>query len=37
MPYMLTNDGRTVSERVEEMGLLPSPDSPKIIPLSAPP
>jgi hypothetical protein len=35
MPYMLTSDGRTVNERVEELGLLPPPESPKVVPLPA--
>jgi hypothetical protein len=31
LPWTLTPDGRTVSEWVEEMGFLPSPESPKAI------
>ncbi|MGY3615717.1 hypothetical protein [Bradyrhizobium sp. USDA 10063] len=27
MPYMLTNDGRTLSERVDQLGLLGAPSS----------
>jgi hypothetical protein len=36
LPFMLTSDGRTVSERVEELGLLPSPESAKVVSLPAP-
>jgi hypothetical protein len=36
MPYMLTNDGRTVGERMEETGLLPAPESPKVVSLPGP-
>jgi hypothetical protein len=32
LPYMLTADGRTVSERVDKTGLLPASESPKVIP-----
>jgi hypothetical protein len=31
MPFMLTNDGRTMIERVAGTSLLPSPDSPKVL------
>jgi hypothetical protein len=32
-PYMLTNDGRPLIERVAD--LLPEPDEPKVVPLPA--
>jgi hypothetical protein len=33
MPYMLTDDGRTVIERIAEMGVLPPPrDDPRLPP-----
>jgi hypothetical protein len=35
LPFMLTSDGRPVSERVEEMGLLRSPESQKVVSLPA--
>jgi hypothetical protein len=31
MPYMLTNDGRTVSERLKETDMLPEPTAPKVV------
>jgi hypothetical protein len=31
LPYMLTTDGRTLSERVQETGLLPALESPKVV------
>jgi hypothetical protein len=31
MPFTLTNDGRTVSEWVEEAGMLPEPTPPKVV------
>jgi hypothetical protein len=31
MPFMLTNDGRTVSERLPETDLLPEPTPPKVV------
>ena len=34
MPYMLTNDGRTVIERVAEANLLPAPEGSKVVQLS---
>jgi hypothetical protein len=33
MPFMLTNDGRTVLERVKDTNLLPAPESLKVVPL----
>ena len=36
LPYMLTADGRTLSERVQETGLLPALKSPKVVSLPAP-
>ena len=36
LPYMLTADGRTLSERVQETGLLPALKSPKVVSLRAP-
>jgi hypothetical protein len=33
MPYMLTNDGRPLVERIEETGLLPKPEEPKVVAL----
>lgn len=34
MPFMLTADGRTVIERIKDSNLLPSPEAPKVIPIS---
>lgn len=31
MPYMLTSDGRTVYDRIEETKILPSAEQPKIV------
>jgi hypothetical protein len=31
LPYILTSDGRTVSERIEDIGLLPAPQGPKVV------
>lgn len=31
MPHMLTNDGRTVVERIAETNLLPKPDEQKVV------
>lgn len=33
MPYMLTADGRTVLERIEETKMLPAPEAPKVVQL----
>jgi hypothetical protein len=33
MPFMLTADGRTVTERMAETNLLPAPDAPKLVQL----
>ena len=33
MPHMLTNDGRTVLERIKDTNLLPAPDEPKVVAL----
>jgi hypothetical protein len=37
MPFMLTNDGRTVIERIKDTNLLPPPETPKIVSLNASP
>ena len=34
MPFMLTNDGRTVLERIQETKMLPAPDAPKVVQLA---
>src|SRR5262245_20231258 len=34
MPYMLTNDGRTLLERVKDSNLLPPPEQPKVVSIS---
>lgn len=34
MPYMLTNDGRPLVERLAETNLLPKPDEPKVVSLT---
>lgn len=31
MPYMLTNDGRSVIDRLEETGMLPKPEMDKVV------
>jgi hypothetical protein len=31
MPHMLTNDGRTVLERIKDTHLLPAPEAPKVV------
>ena len=36
MPYMLTNDGRPLVERLAETDLLPKPTEPKVVQLPAP-
>jgi hypothetical protein len=36
MPYMLTADGRTVLERLNESDLLPKPEPPKVVALPTP-
>jgi hypothetical protein len=36
MPFMVTNDGRTVSQRLEETGLLPEPEPPKVVSIQGP-
>jgi hypothetical protein len=33
LPYMLTNDGRPVIERLAETNMLPSPTETKVVPL----
>jgi hypothetical protein len=33
MPHMLTADGRTVLERIQETKMLPAPDEPKVVAL----
>jgi hypothetical protein len=34
MPHMLTQDGRTMAERIAELKLLPAPEAPKVVQLS---
>jgi hypothetical protein len=34
MPFMLTNDGRTIIERMSETNLLPPPEAPKVVQIS---
>jgi hypothetical protein len=36
LPFMLTHDGRTVAERLPETGLLPEPESPKVVSIQGP-
>jgi hypothetical protein len=36
MPYMLTSDGRTVMDRIEETKILPDPEQPKVVQISGP-
>lgn len=33
MPYMLTNDGRPLLDRLRESNLLPAPSDPKVVQL----
>jgi len=37
MPHMLTSNGRSLLERVQEQGLLPKPDAPKVVQMIPPP
>lgn len=36
MPYMITSDGRPLIDRLGESGLLPQPESPKVVALPRP-
>ncbi len=35
MPHMITNDGRTVIERIQETKMLPAPEAPKVVSITA--
>ena len=35
MPFMLTADGRPLIERIAESNLLPAPEPPKVVQLTA--
>ena len=35
MPFMLTNDGRTVLDGIKDSNLLPAPDEPKVVQLES--